>query len=140
MERRLKIMIVEDEALLALELEEEVEAAGHSVIGQAMSEKQAMAILERQVPEFAFVDVHLTDGPTGIDVGRHLAERGIPYVFVTGNLKRVPDDFVGAIGVIEKPYTMNGLQNALSYIARLLRGDVNLTVPPSIIVGPRGSA
>lgn len=140
MERSLKIMIVEDEALLALELEEEVEAAGHSVIGQAMSEKQAMAILERQVPEFAFVDVHLTDGPTGIDVGRHLAERGIPYVFVTGNLKRVPDDFVGAIGVIEKPYTMNGLQNALSYIARLLRGDVNLTVPPSIIVGPRGSA
>ncbi len=140
MERRLKIMIVEDEALLALELEEEVEAAGHTVIGQAMSEKQAMAILERQVPEFAFVDVHLTDGPTGIDVGRHLAERGIPYVFVTGNLKRVPDDFVGAIGVIEKPYTMNGLQNALSYIARLLRGDVNLTVPPSIIVGPRGSA
>ncbi|KQY34233.1 MULTISPECIES: response regulator [Rhizobium/Agrobacterium group] len=136
----MKIMIVEDEALLALELEEEVEAAGHSVIGQAMSEKQAMAILERQVPEFAFVDVHLTDGPTGIDVGRHLAERGIPYVFVTGNLKRVPDDFVGAIGVIEKPYTMNGLQNALSYIARLLRGDVNLTVPPSIIVGPRGSA
>ncbi|WP_428413732.1 response regulator [Pararhizobium sp.] len=136
----MKIMIVEDEALLALELEEEVEAAGHTVIGQAMSEKQAMAILERQVPEFAFVDVHLTDGPTGIDVGRHLAERGIPYVFVTGNLKRVPDDFVGAIGVIEKPYTMNGLQNALSYIARLLRGDVNLTVPPSIIVGPRGSA
>jgi DNA-binding LytR/AlgR family response regulator len=140
MEHRLKIMIVEDEALLALELEEEVEAAGHSVIGQAMSKQQAMAILERQVPEFAFVDVHLTDGPTGIDVGGHLAQRGIPYVFVTGNLKRIPNDFVGAIGVIEKPYTMHGLQNALSYIARLLRGDTNLTVPPSIIVGPREMA
>ena len=84
MERRLKIMIVEDEALLALELEEEVEAAGHTVIGQAMSEKQAMAILERQVPEFAFVDVHLTDGPTGIDVGRHLAERGYPVCVRNG--------------------------------------------------------
>ena len=132
----MKIMIVEDEALLALELEEEVEAAGHSVIGQAMNRKKALAILEGQIPEFAFVDVHLTDGPTGLEVGRHLADRGIPYVFIIGNLKRIPEDFVGAIGVIEKPYTMNGLKNALEYIARLLRGDIGLSVPPSIIVAP----
>lgn len=136
MEHSLKIMIVEDEALLALELEEEVEAAGHLVIGQAMNRTKALAILEDQKPEFAFVDVHLTDGPTGLDVGKHLAECGIPYVFVTGNLKRIPEDFVGALGVIEKPYTMNGLQNALDYIARHLRGDVGLAAPPSLIVAP----
>lgn len=130
-------MIVEDEALLALELEEEVEAAGHSVVGQAVNRAKALAILEVQEPEFAFVDVHLTDGPTGLDVGKHLAECGIPYVFVTGNLKRIPDDFAGAIGVIEKPYTMHGLQNALDYVTRLVRGDVGLAVPPSLIVAPQ---
>jgi two-component SAPR family response regulator len=131
-----KILIVEDEALLALELEAEVEAAGHSVVGQAMNSAKALELVERESPEFAFVDVHLTDGPTGIDVGRHLSERGIPYVFVTGNLKRIPSDFVGAIGAIEKPYTMNGLQNALDYIGRLVRGEDAQSAPPSLVMAP----
>jgi len=132
----LKIMIVEDEALLALELEAEVEAAGHDVVGQAMSRDEAIGIIDKEQPEFAFVDVHLVDGPSGIDVGRHLAERGIPYVFVTGNLKRIPEDFVGAVGAIEKPYTMNGLQNALDYIGRRLRGDYGVRPPPSLVMAP----
>ncbi|MVA71028.1 response regulator [Agrobacterium vitis] len=130
------IMIVEDETLLALELEAEVEAAGHTVVGQAMSRAEAIEIIDREKPDFAFVDVHLLDGPTGIEVGRHLTERGIPYVFVTGNLRRIPPDFVGAVGAIEKPYTMNGLQNALDYIGKRLRGEANVQAPPSLVMAP----
>ncbi|MVA22892.1 response regulator [Agrobacterium vitis] len=132
----MEIMIVEDEALLALELEAEVEAAGHTVVGQAMSRDEAIEIIDRKKPDFAFVDVHLLDGPTGIEVGRHLTERGIPYVFVTGNLRRIPPDFVGAVGAIEKPYTMNGLQNALDYIGKRLRGEANVQAPPSLVMAP----
>lgn len=136
----MKILIVEDEALLALELEAEVEAAGHSVVGQAMNRDAAIALVEQQTPEFAFVDVHLTDGPTGIDVGRHLSERGIPFVFVTGNIKRIPEDFVGAFGAIEKPYTMNGLQNALEYNGKRVRGEICSRVPPSLVMAPAVAA
>ncbi|MBC2775066.1 response regulator [Rhizobium sp. AQ_MP] len=130
----MKIMIVEDEALLALELELEVEAAGHTVVGTAASRKAAFEIIEQSLPEFAFVDVHLGDGPSGIEIGRHLAERHIPFVFVTGNIKRIPEDFVGAIGAIEKPYTMNGLQNALAYITRKVAGGETGTPPSGLIL------
>lgn len=129
-------MIVEDETLLALELESELESAGHSVVGQAMSSREARSIADSTRPDFAFVDIHLVDGPTGIDVGRHLAERDIPFVFVTGNIKRIPDDFAGAIGAIEKPYTMNGLQNALTFLERYLSGEERSlsAAPPSLVV------
>ena len=134
----MKIMIVEDEALLALELELEVESAGHVVVGTAASLKAAFDIIETSVPEFAFVDVHLSDGPSGIDIGRRLADRKIPFVFVTGNVRRIPDDFVGALGAIEKPYTMNGLQNALTYITATVAG-LEAAAPSGLILSERVS-
>lgn len=134
----MNILIVEDETLLALELESELEAAGHTVIGQAMSSAEARALADARLPDFAFVDIHLIDGVTGIDVGRHLNENGIPYVFVSGNVRRIPDDFAGAIGAIEKPYTMNGLQNAVSFVERFVRRAADIRdAPPSLILAPR---
>jgi DNA-binding response OmpR family regulator len=134
----LKILIVEDEALLAMELESEVEEAGHEIVGVAAESKQALSLIEKSSPQFAFVDIQLLDGPTGIDVGRHLASRSIPYVFVSGNLKRIPEDFAGALGAIEKPYTMNGLQNALEFIDTIVNGEhQSVTAPPSLVLSPR---
>ncbi|OLP57692.1 response regulator [Rhizobium rhizosphaerae] len=133
----MKILIVEDEALLALELESELQSAGHEVVGHAMASDEARHLAERCRPDFAFVDIHLVDGPTGIDVGRHLRDQGIPYVFVTGNLKRIPEDFAGAIGAIEKPYTMNGLKNAVTFLEALVTHDGAIAnAPPSLVVAP----
>lgn len=132
----LRILIVEDETLLALELEYEVEAAGHEVIAQAPSYKVAVEAIDRDTPDFAFVDIHLLDGPRGVDVGHYLCKRGIPYVFVSGNIRRIPEDFAGALGAIEKPYTMNGLQNALSYLDELVRGVATAGPPPSLVMSP----
>ncbi len=134
----MKILIVEDEALLSMELESEVEEAGHEIVGVAAESKQALSLIEKSSPQFAFVDIQLLDGPTGIDVGRHLASRSIPYVFVSGNLKRIPEDFAGALGAIEKPYTMNGLQNALEFIDTIVNGEhQSVTAPPSLVLSPR---
>ena len=130
----MRIMIVEDEALLALELESEIEAAGHSVTGVAAASKAARDLVEQDRPDFAFVDIHLVDGQTGIDVGRFLAERKIPYVFVSGNVKRIPDDFAGAVGAIEKPYTVNGLQNAIEYLDARIKGNAASAAPPNLIM------
>lgn len=132
----MKIMIVEDEALLALELEYEIEASGHEVVGIAADKASALELLAKAEPTFAFVDIHLNDGPTGIDIGRRLQEMGTPYVFVTGNVKRIPDDFAGALGAIEKPYTMNGLQNALDYISDVVQGVSTSQPPPSLVPAP----
>jgi DNA-binding LytR/AlgR family response regulator len=127
-------MIVEDEMLLAIELESEVEAAGHEVTGLAMSSEKAHELLASAKPDFAFVDIHLKDGPSGIDVGRAMAAAGVPYVFVSGNIKRIPEDFAGALGAIEKPYTMNGMKNALQFISAILAGDHNVEPPASLVL------
>ncbi len=127
-------MIVEDEMLLAMELESEVEMAGHQVTGLAMSSSQARKEIATTRPDFVFVDIHLQDGPTGIDVGRELAKMGVPYVFVSGNIKKIPDDFAGAMGAIEKPYTMNGMKNALTYISSIVSGDESVEPPASLVL------
>lgn len=130
----MKVMIVEDEMLLAMELESEVEMAGHEVTGLAMSSVQARQEIAATRPDFAFVDIHLQDGPTGIDVGRELAKIGVPYVFVSGNIKKIPNDFAGALGAIEKPYTMNGMKNALTYISSVVSGDDSAEPPASLVL------
>jgi DNA-binding response OmpR family regulator len=134
----MKILIVEDEVLLAMELESEIEAAGHEVVGMAADSREAVKLIDTVNPDFAFVDIQLIDGPTGIDVGRHLAAKSVPYVFVSGNLKRLPEDFAGALGAIEKPYTMNGLQNALSFLESFLAGNSAVdSPPPSLVTSPK---
>jgi hypothetical protein len=80
--------------------------------------------------------IHLLDGPTGVDVGRHLARRQIPFVFVTGNLKRIPDDFAGGIGALEKPYSMNGLHNALTFVVAFLEGRDCCSIPAALVLSP----
>jgi hypothetical protein len=74
------------------------------------------------------------DGATGIDFGRELSENGVPYVFVSGNIKKIPDDFAGALGAIEKPYTANGMKNALTYLSAIVDGDESLEPPASLVL------
>ena len=137
----MNIIIVEDEVLLAMELESEVEAAGHLVVGTATDSREAMAIIDAVSPQFAFVDIQLLDGATGIEVGRYLSAKAIPFVFVSGNLKRIPEDFAGALGAIEKPYTMNGLQNALQFLQSIVdEGHSSQVAPPSLVLSPAARA
>jgi two-component SAPR family response regulator len=67
-------------------------------------------------PDLAFVDIHLADGPTGVDVARRLTEGEVTVLFMTANAKRIPDDCAGARGVIGKPYTERGVIQALDYV------------------------
>ena len=128
----LKVLIVEDEALLAMELEGLVEDAGHQVVGWATSSAQARNLIDAVEADLAFIDVHLTDGPTGIDVARYAAEqKRSMVVFLTANPKRLPDGFVGAVGVIAKPYTMNGLNAALRYLQEGVRRPPPLSTRPA---------
>ncbi|WP_179783918.1 response regulator [Rhizobium sp. AN5] len=98
------------------------------------SREQARSLTEAHRTDFAFVDIHLEDGPRGIDVGRDLLSQGIPYVFVSRNIKKIPVDFAGALGAIEMPYMANGTKNALAYIAAIV-GDEGNVAPPASFFG-----
>ncbi len=70
-----------------------------------MSSDEAVAWPATCAPTSALVDVHLRDGPTGVEVARAIHDDcGGVALFMTANVKRLPDDFAGACGVIGKPY------------------------------------
>ncbi len=115
--KSLRILIVEDEFLIALELESLLQDLGHDVVGIAASSQEAVALGRELKPDLAFVDIHLADGLTGIDVARHLTDgHDVTVLFMTANAKRIPEDFAGARGVIAKPYTERGVREALDYV------------------------
>ena len=136
MTRPLRVLIVEDEAIIALQLEEDIYAAGHEVMGCAMNSLDALDLFDRGCPDIALVDIHLSDGPTGVSVARAFAEAGCPVIFMTANVKRIPLDFAGAVGVIAKPYTSAGLQRGLQFIAGCIAGERELTPPGALTMAP----
>lgn len=117
----LSVLIVEDEVLVAAELAYLVEEVGCRHVGHAMSSDEARALAAQLRPDLALVDVHLTDGPTGIEVARAIADDcGGVALFMTANVKRLPQDFAGACGVIGKPYSEHGVRSALSFLSACL--------------------
>ena len=132
----LKVLIVEDERLIAMQLEDDIAEAGHEVVGSAMSSAEAMELAAATRPDLAIVDVHLADGPTGIDVARRLVGPDNVVVFMTANVKRIPDDFAGAAGVLNKPVSSHGLHQALRFISRRMADDGAGPKPSSLLVAP----
>lgn len=105
-----------------MELETLVEESGHIVVGWAASSDEALKMIDQVEADIAFVDIHLTDGATGVDVARYIQEKQFSKViFMTANPKRIPENFVGAVGVIAKPYTLNGLVASLRYLQEGIR-------------------
>ena len=82
----LRILVVEDEVLIALELECLLEDLGHVSVGVAGASAEAIALGRSTAPDVALVDIHLTDGPTGVEVARALsADPRTTVVFMTAN-------------------------------------------------------
>ncbi|MGK2909141.1 MAG: response regulator [Sphingobium sp.] len=114
----LHILIVEDEALLAMDLQAMIEDSGHRVVGEAASLREVRALHLDAAPHIAFVDIQLDEGSSGLDVCALILERWstTAVVFVTANPKKIPRDFCGAHGVIPKPFSRSGLMSAMRYI------------------------
>ena len=136
MDTPMRVLIVEDERLIALQLEDDIAEAGHEVVGSAMSSTEAIRLGESTRPDLALVDIHLADGPTGIEVVRKLVGPENVVVFMTSNVKRIPDDFAGAAGVLNKPVSTHGLHQALRFIGRRMAQDPAGPKPSSLTVAP----
>lgn len=134
----MRVLIVEDEVLLAVELEQVLEESGHRVVGHAMDTAEAVDLAGRHRPDLALVDVHLQDGPTGVNAAQRLSgDCGAVVLFMTANKQRLPADFAGACGVISKPYSEHGVRRALDFVARCLREDCSgASPPPGLDISP----
>ena len=131
--RPLNVLIVEDEAILAMELENMLEDAGYVTVGWATCLREAEELMRDVSADLAFVDVHLSDGITGIEVADLFRRRnGANVVFMTANPKLLPEDFAGAVGVIAKPYTSSGVMAVLDYLQQ------GISAPPPVSHRPNG--
>lgn len=128
-----RILIIEDEALVAMELRFVLEDLGYEVVGTAPDACTAHALVREHDIDLALVDIHLSDGPTGIDLGRDLAQdMGISVLFMTANPGMLRGGVAGAIGVLSKPTDEYAVQMAVSYALGRRAGRPFNPAPPAL--------
>ncbi|WP_117194863.1 response regulator [Rhizobium terrae] len=119
-----RVLIVEDEFLIALDVAETIENMGLKVAGFAAARQHALALAA--YADIAIVDVNLSDGRTGPEIGRELAEQyGVTVIFMTANPEDVEDGVKGPLGVLTKPVMPEVVEKTIDYaIASRLGGMV----------------
>jgi two-component system, response regulator PdtaR len=128
---RLRVLVVEDEAILAMEIEDLVGREGHDVVGVAADAAQALALTRTREPDLALVDSYLRDGLTGPEIGRALLhEHSVPVLFVTANPETVPEDLDDALGVLCKPFTALIFSDVMKFVVDRLCGEQTIRQMP----------
>jgi len=109
-----KILVVEDEALVALHLEQRLQMLGHSVVGTAFSGTDALEQTAAHLPDLVLMDINLGRGISGIEAAQQINRFfDIPVVFVTAH----SDDAIlqkanaaGPYGYVLKPFEDSALR------------------------------
>ena len=84
------IMVIEDEPLIAMDIEQLVEELGHSVTGIARTHDEAVKLFTSSSPKMVLADIQLADGSSGIDaVNDILKNADIPVIFITAYPERL---------------------------------------------------
>mgnify|MGYP001551906015 CR=1 FL=1 len=112
--RRKPILLVEDDALLALDLADLLTEAGYEVCDPAGSNDVARRVIERDRPAFALLDYNLGN-ETSIPTAIELAQRAIPFAYVTGRAEAISTNpLAPSAPVISKPYRPDEILRAIA--------------------------
>lgn len=122
-----RVVIVEDEAIIALDMEATLEDAGHVVVGIADSRASALELVDDR-PDLALVDVNLRDGPSGTELARALTARGVQCVLVTGNCPADATTEI-AIGCLAKPVNAAALRATVDAATMVREGRKPASLP-----------
>lgn len=141
--RMRKVLIVEDDLMIADMTDDVLVAHGYEVCGIARTLAQGVALGRYHEPELAIIDVRLADGDSGIQVARQLsAFNRLAILYVTGNASSIMAGAVGH-GCLLKPYRFADLLRSLEIVVELNdTGKATLPFPegfrtlPGALVGP----
>ena len=106
------ILIVEDDTLIALDLQTLVENAGYNVIGPAWSVEAAVKLLEHAKPDLALLDINL-GGINSFRIAEMLVAKAVPFIFVTAHSRRILHDDYADRPVLEKPFLPDTLLSVI---------------------------
>ena len=113
-----RILIIEDEPIIAMDLETIVEDLGHKVVGVARARPQAVALAAERKPELIMADIQLEDGASGLEaVNEILTTASKPVVFITAH----PGKYLSAAAkrpepasILSKPFSPDSVRAAVS--------------------------
>lgn len=116
-----KVLVVEDENIVALDLKRRLSKLGYNVIGMASNSERALSLIEEHHPDIVLMDIHIQGHTDGIEIARIVHEKyQIPVIYLTAyseeaTLKRAKQS--NAYGYLIKPYSERelhaGIQVAL---------------------------
>lgn len=109
-----RILVVEDEPLIAMMIEDFFDILGKQMIGPVDCVADGLAAIAQGGIDAAILDVNLRGGETSLAIADALVAVGIPFVFASGGSGEGIADRFGGRPVLQKPFTMEGVERALA--------------------------
>ena len=112
MSRSVQVLVVEDEAMIALDIEAELNERGFEVLGPTGNLSSTLNLLSTQMPSIALLDINLGQN-TSFEIAQTLADHGVPFVFLSGDTGKLPKRFADR-RVLAKPIDFDELDSVIN--------------------------
>lgn len=113
----MRILVVEDEPLLAMLLEENLAELGYEPCGSAATVEQAMGMLDASSFDAALLDYSLSENTTSAPVAERLIREGKPFCYLSGHTSIAPEEHAPDAPLLTKPVSLAALRGALDSMA-----------------------
>jgi len=117
LEQPIKILIVEDNVIIADDMQSMLEEIGYEIVDNVIVYEQAVEVLKNKEVDLVLIDIILASDKTGIDLGKHIRENyNIPFIFVTSNSDRATVENAKTVkpnGYLVKPFEQQDLYTSI---------------------------
>ena len=117
MEQPIRILIVEDNVIIADDMQSMLEEIGYEIVDNVIVYEQAVEVLKKETVDLVLIDIILASDKTGIDLGKHIRKNyNIPFIFVTSNSDRATVENAKTVkpnGYLVKPFEQQDLYTSI---------------------------
>lgn len=117
MEQPIRILIVEDNVIIADDMQSMLEEIGYEIVDNVIVYEQAIEVLKTKEVDLVLIDIILASDKTGIDLGQHIRDKyNIPFIFVTSNSDRATVENAKVVkpnGYLVKPFEQQDLYTSI---------------------------
>jgi two-component system response regulator LytT len=117
LDQTVRILIVEDNVIIADDMQSMLEEIGYEIVSSVMAFEQAVKVLAENEVDLVLIDIVLASDKTGIDLGKHIRDKyNIPFVFITSNSDRATVESAKLVkpnGYLVKPFEQQDLYTAI---------------------------
>ncbi|PCJ94111.1 MAG: DNA-binding response regulator [Flavobacteriaceae bacterium] len=117
MEQPIRILIVEDNVIIADDMQSMLEEIGYEIVDNVIVYEQAVEVLKAKTVDLVLIDIILASDKTGIDLGKHIRDKyNIPFIFVTSNSDRATVENAKTVkpnGYLVKPFEQQDLYTSI---------------------------